>query len=228
MRDSDKREFATLLGDTAAYYDRKLAASTVAMYWQGLVDLSLEQVRFALNLHVRDPQAGQYMPKIADIRRAVEASAAADDGHPGPEEAWSIAVQAKDEAASVVWTETIADVYFMVAAPLIAEGDRIGARKAFLERYEAAVAEARRDRIKARWVASLGTNAQAREKAVRNAVAANRITEAHASMLLPAPSDTVNGEAIAMLESGMQSRETDSAEAKARILALRAILKASA
>lgn len=39
------------------------------IYWQGLKDLDLQAVRHALNTHVQNPDTGQFMPKIADVRR---------------------------------------------------------------------------------------------------------------------------------------------------------------
>ncbi len=186
MHEREKREFAGLMHATAAYYDRKLLPAVMETYWAGLADLSLEAVRAALNAHAQDPQAGQFMPKIADIRRQIELRR--DDGHPGPDEAWSIALPARDESASVVWTPLIRLAFLQVAVPLLDEGDKIAARKAFLERYEQDLAAARRRGEVAVWEPSIGTDSQGREPAVQRAIEAGRLRADHAQALLPAPS----------------------------------------
>lgn len=185
MRDDEKRAFKALMESTAAYYDRKLVAETIGIYWRGLSDLTIDQVRAALNAHAQDPQAGQYMPKIADIRRQIEANR--NDGHPGPDEAWSIALGARHEGATVIWTEQIARAFFEVAMPLLDEGDKIAARKAFLERYERELTKARREGIAARWQASLGADQRQRIEAIEQAQRQGRISADHARSLLPAP-----------------------------------------
>lgn len=194
MHEADKREFAKLLNATAAYYDRKLVPETVAIYWAGLADLTLDQVRGALNVHAQDPQAGQYMPKIADIRRAIESNR--DDGHPGPDEAWAIALPARHESASVVWTDEISRAFFEAAMPLLDEGDKIAARRAFLERYEREVASARRAGAVATWRPSLGTDPRLREEAIDHAQRTGRLGVEHARRLLPPPDPTPAGETI--------------------------------
>lgn len=221
MRDADRSEFAELLRVTAAYYDRKLTPDTVAIYWRGLADLPLEAVRGAVNAHVQDPVAGKFMPKIADIRAALEANRA-DDGHPGAEEAWSIALQARHESASVVWTEQISDAFFQAALPLLDEGDKIAARKAFQERYERELADARKAGVVAKWIASLGSNLDQREQAIEQAVRLGRITSEHGQRLLPR-SEPVTEEAMLALENGIKA--TSPEEAKSRTAALRAMLR---
>lgn len=185
MRDDEKRAFKAIMESTAAYYDRKLVPETIGIYWRGLSDLTIDQIRAALNAHAQDPQAGQYMPKIADIRRQIEVNR--DDGHPGPDEAWSIALGARHEGATVIWTEQIARAFFEVAMPLLDEGDKIAARKAFLERYERELTQARREGVAARWQASLGVDHRQRIEAVEQAQRQGRISADHARSLLPAP-----------------------------------------
>ena len=74
-----------------------------------------------------------------------------DDGRPGVEQAW--AMLPKGENDSVVWSEEMATAWG-IAAPLLADGDRIGARMAFKESYLAAVASARDQRMPPRWTPS--------------------------------------------------------------------------
>lgn len=58
-----------MLKAVADYCGKTLSAGVIAIYWQGLQDLDLIAVRRALNAHVQNPDTGQFMPKIADIRR---------------------------------------------------------------------------------------------------------------------------------------------------------------
>ncbi|MFS7082118.1 hypothetical protein ABMZ19_25175, partial [Escherichia coli] len=73
---------------------------------------------------------------------------------PGPEEAWSIAVRACDEAETVVMNDEIA-LAWGAAKPIFDLGDEVGARMAFKEVYERQVAAATGP---AKWWPSLGTD----------------------------------------------------------------------
>ena len=163
MRDEHKRAFAELMQATADYYRQPApSASTVSMYWRGLSDLEFDVVRRSFEAHMNDPQVGAYMPKLNDVRRVLQ-SAQESDGHPGPDEAWAIAVQAKDEAETVVWTQQIASAFHEAAMPLIRERDSTGARFAFRERYSRLPGQARARGEAPRWFPSLGTDPMRRE-----------------------------------------------------------------
>lgn len=56
-------------------------------------------------------------------------------GRYGAEEAWALAVQANDEAATVVWNDEISQAWEVVA-PMARSKDLIGARMAFKQAYE--------------------------------------------------------------------------------------------
>jgi hypothetical protein len=71
MRESDYADFAAMIEAVAEYCGRTLSPGVIAIYWQGLRDLDLAALRHALNAHVQNPDTGQYMPKIADIRRMI-------------------------------------------------------------------------------------------------------------------------------------------------------------
>jgi hypothetical protein len=105
-----------------------------------------------------------------------------DDGRPGPNEAWAMIPQ--DEAGSVVWTQEMAEA-FGVASPLLAEGQVIAARSAFIEYYERAIAHARAEILPPRWFPSLGHDPKQRAAAVEHAVMKGRITAERANQLLP-------------------------------------------
>lgn len=69
MQQDDFDAFSTMLQSVAEYCGKPLSPGVIAIYWQGLRDLDLAALRHALNAHVQNPDTGQYMPKIADIRR---------------------------------------------------------------------------------------------------------------------------------------------------------------
>lgn len=107
-----------------------------------------------------------------------------DDGRPGPNEAW--AMIPKDEGGSVVWSDEMAAAYG-AAAPLLAEGQAIAARMAFIEAYERLVSQARADVRPPRWTPSLGHDKRSIAAAIETAQRFGRITAEHAAILLPAP-----------------------------------------
>lgn len=113
-----------------------------------------------------------------------------DDGRPGAEEAW--AMIPRDEATSVVWSEEMAQAYGK-AAPLLDEGDKIGARMAFKEAYAKLVAEARDRKAPPKWTPSLGDDVNGRQLALIDAVRANRMGIDHATSLLAAYPDLQEG-----------------------------------
>lgn len=103
-----------------------------------------------------------------------------DFGHPGPEEAWAMCP--RDEASTVVWTDEIAEA-FGVAAPLL-ETDEVGARMAFRETYTRLLQQARDERRRPKWNASLGHDRAGRESALRDAVALGRLSRGHAEAIV--------------------------------------------
>jgi hypothetical protein len=118
-----------------------------------------------------------------------------DDGRLGSEEAW--AMLPKSEAESVVWSSEMAEAA-RISAPLLEEGDRVGARMAFKQAYERLVAAARDAGVPVDWQVSLGHDPRGREEALRIAVERGRLTLEYAqtvSPCLPAPT----GAAIALL-----------------------------
>lgn len=106
-----------------------------------------------------------------------------DDGRPGPDEAW--AQIPRDEAASVVWTDEMAEA-FGVAAPLLQAGDKVGARLAFREAYTARLVAARDQRKPPRWQVSLGHDPRGRDQALAEAVQRQRLTLEQAQAYSPA------------------------------------------
>ena len=95
-----------------------------------------------------------------------------DNGHPGPEEAWALCP--RDEDATVVWTDEIAEA-FGVARQLL-QTDEVAARMAFKETYARLLQEARNDRRPAKWTVSMGCSPSGRVEAVMHALGRGRLS----------------------------------------------------
>ncbi len=92
-----------------------------------------------------------------------------DDGHPAPNEAWAVAIQAADERNTVVWT-ALTQQAWNTALPLVQAGDKIAARPAFLETYARLLKDARAARLPASYTPSLGFDLTSRNAALTDAV----------------------------------------------------------
>lgn len=181
MQASDFDEFAQLLDDAydliGAGANKVISGGAKSMFFAAMAKYSLPTVRAALAAHCVDKVRGRFTPKPADLIEQIEASAL-NDGRPGPEEAWAIALTSRDEADTVVWTAECAEA-FMLCKPILALGDEVGARMAFKEAYARLVAQARAERLPAAWTASVGWDKSRHAAALTRAVTAG---------LLPAPS----------------------------------------
>ena len=175
MVETDAGPFVAMLRDVFGLYPqaKPLTEGQVAMFFRALAAYPVEVVAAGLDAHVKDGQRGRFPPTPSDVIAQIDGRKA-DDGRPGADEGWAIAVRARDESATVVWTEELAQAWG-VARSVIDLGDEVGARVAFREAYERLVTEARRAGVAPRWTASLGTDPGQRVATVREAVAAGRI-----------------------------------------------------
>lgn len=187
MREADHTVFIGLLDAVCGLLSRgtyRPSATNAALWFRALAAHDLATVRAAFDRHVADPQRGRFVPVPADILAQI-AGAADDDGRPGPEEAWAIALDAADEAETVVWTDDIAQAW-NIARPVFGIGDEVGARMAFREAYTRLVAAARSRGERAQWSPSLGFDGDRRRAAIEAAVSAGRLPAAELAAL-PAP-----------------------------------------
>lgn len=169
----DFEAFSALYDEVMGLYGKAVTATQKAMFFRATAQHSLKAVRAAFDAHVGDPQRGRFAPLPADIVLQIE-GAAADDGRPGPEEAWAIALQAADDTRTVVWTPEIAEAWG-VARIVLRGGDEVGARMAFREAYSRLVAEARKRREPVAWSPTLGSDQRMRDEALRIAIDAGRL-----------------------------------------------------
>ena len=213
MTRDDAERICKAVASTLSIYNREPTRDQFVLWVKALSRFSPAEVERGLSAHVSDPDAGRFPPTPAHVIAQLE-RLTPSDGHPGPEEAWAIAVQSADERDTVVWTHEIAQAWFS-AKPVFDLGDEVGARMAFREAYARLLAESRRNNAKAMWEVSAGFDPERRRVAVQRAVSMGFLPAAKMAELA-AP------QSCALLESGAA---TDSAEAKEARKQLRALME---
>lgn len=71
MQPKDKAEFLALLTSIGALYRVDLSRGVIDLWWNGMQQYDLATVRAALTAHAMNPDVGQFMPKPADVVRAI-------------------------------------------------------------------------------------------------------------------------------------------------------------
>ena len=168
-----------LIYATAEVLGQELKARAVVLMANDLSDYPVREVEAAL-ARCRAELTGR-LTLTAILERMPSAQQ-----HLLPNEAWALALASMDESETVIWTEEIAQA-LGVASPILAEGDKVGARMAFLSAYERAVTLAKSEGRRPRWTPSLGTDPQRRQMVLAEAVAAGRLPAPRAEALLPPP-----------------------------------------
>lgn len=188
--DSDFSTFSELLGemfDTLAPERGRPDAKRALTWFKVLAPYPLAAVVAGVEGHMRRPVTGRTLPIPSDIVAQIDALVA-DDGRPGPEEAFTIAMAGRDEQVTVVWTSEIAEAWG-VARHNMATGDEVGARMAFREKYNAIIEAGRRNGTALTWQVAEGFDPVLRVEALRVAAAQGRIPHesVSAAQALPAP-----------------------------------------
>lgn len=209
MNDQQVAGLAAAICATAEAMGQEMGPRTAAMMAEDLCAYPVAAVRAALKA-CRLEVKGKLV--MADIMQRVQAT----DGRPGKDEAWSIALAASDERETVVMTAEIQQA-MAAATPVLAVGDKIGARMAFMSAYERLVIKARAEALPTTWSISLGFDQARRVTAIESAVRMRLISNDAVTQYLAdvqiAPI-TTDGQAIAGLLTG--SAIQPSLELKAR------------
>jgi hypothetical protein len=144
------------------------------IYFGGLTDISQEQLGVAFR---RARYELKWFPKLAELRGLAGALPdVANDGRPGPEEAWARMPKGERiEDDSIVWCEE-ERIAYGACRSLLLDGDQIGARMAFKERYEKELAEAHSSRRAAQWTMSAGYDIEHRLATLATAVQERRMS----------------------------------------------------
>lgn len=101
-------------------------------------------------------------------------------------EAWALALTGQDEMETVIWTNEVAAA-MSVAGPVLALGDKVGARMAFIGAYEREVAQAKAEGRKPEWTVSLGHSPERRQTAIDEGIKKGLLEAPKVDHLLPAP-----------------------------------------
>jgi hypothetical protein len=139
-----------------------------------------------------------------------------DDGHPAPNEAWAVAIQAADERNTVVWT-TLTQQAWNTALPLVQAGDKIAARPAFLETYARLLKEARAARLPASYSPSLGFDLTSRNAALTDAVSKGLLAHDQVSDHLQLPAAAPAFNPVALLAGKVEASPGANAKILARL-----------
>ena len=198
MLPTEKPSFAAALIKTFRLAGKDITSDLelIADWLDEFIDYPMAALESALRQHRR---ASVYPPKPADIYRYLD-GAQADDGRPGPDEAWGLLVRLiRDERETGVLTEEMR-AGWQACQPILDLGDEVGARKCFLEVYSRAIAESRQNHRPARWTVTLGTDQQLRTRRLTEAVEARRIGVDQAHALMPGPTPVSLDQVAGLLE----------------------------
>ena len=72
MQSSDRTAFAKLMTGLAELYEKEITETGLEIWWGAMDRFDFQDVKMAMNVHVRDSGRGQFMPKPADVIRAIE------------------------------------------------------------------------------------------------------------------------------------------------------------
>lgn len=206
-------QLAAAIVATAETLGQTISATAAEMMADDLAEFGRDEIKAALRACRRE-LAGKLT--LSAILQRIHA----EDGRPGRDEAWAIALQAGDERDTVVLTGEIMAA-LQVARPILEARDKVGARMAFLGAYDRLIAHARQEAQPVKWEVSLGFDPDLRIRAIEQARNLGRLPAAEASRLLlqyaqEAPSP--NGLAIAGLLTGNSSKPDPQTREKLRAI----------
>lgn len=69
MKPDEKQKFFVMLSDVMSYYKQDTSAFMLNVFWDACHAVDYEVVVKAINAHVKDPDKGQFAPKVADLVR---------------------------------------------------------------------------------------------------------------------------------------------------------------
>jgi hypothetical protein len=167
----------------AEAFGEALTEQRQEIYCGGLADISQDRLQVAFR---RARYELKWFPKLAELRELAGALGGdLKDSRPGPEEAWARMPKGERmEDDSIVWCEEERSAY-SACRGLLMNGDQIGARMAFKERYERELAEARSQGRPVRWIMSAGYDIDHRLTTLATAVQERRLSLESALNFVP-------------------------------------------
>ena len=164
---------------TAEILGQELKPAAVSLMVQDLREYPANEVNNALT-RCRAEIKGR-LTLSAIIERIPSANA-----FPTPNEAWAIALGSIDENDTVIWTGEISEA--MGASQAILDiGDKVGARMAFVEKYQKLIDASKSEGKKPVWAASLGCDPARRENVINEGVRKGLLPPQDVENLLPPP-----------------------------------------
>jgi len=197
LSSDDRAQLAGAICATAETLGQTISAAAAELMAEDLAVFAQTDIRKALQACRRE-LTGKLT--LAAVLQRIQA----EDGRPGKDEAWAIAMTTNDEFETVVLTDEI-QMALAAAKPVLDAGDKIGARMAFISAYERFVSQARDDVKPVNWHVSVGFDASRRVEAITKAVQLQRIPQERGHLYLAdlrvAPV-TDDGRALAGLITG--------------------------
>lgn len=75
METNDMPAFAQIMAGLGELYGKPVSEALIELYWIALKRFDIANIRQAVNMHINNPDAGQFMLKPADIVRYLEGNA---------------------------------------------------------------------------------------------------------------------------------------------------------
>jgi hypothetical protein len=150
----------------AEAFEKSITSQRLKIYAKTLAPLGKERLQVAFGRALREKK---FFPTVAELIELAGVDPA-QDGRPGPEEAWQMCPRTEEQ--SVVWTAEMAEAFGLVRL----DGDLVAARMAFREKYSQLVAEARSRGQPVEWQVSLGWDAPGRVEVLARAVSERKIS----------------------------------------------------
>ncbi|MGA3827370.1 hypothetical protein [Pseudomonas chlororaphis] len=207
-------ELAAGICATAETLGQTISATAARLMAEDLAAFPPQDIRKALQ-SCRRELTGKFT--LGAVMQRIQA----EDGRPGKDEAWAIAMTTNDEFETVVLTDEI-QMALAAAKPVLDAGDKVGARMAFISAYERFVGQAREDAKPVNWHVSVGFDANRRIQAITKAVEMQRIPQERGRLYLADLSVTPiteDGRAVVALLTGEVS--TPSPKLRAKLEAVR-------
>ena len=207
LADHEQDRLVELLVATAEVIGDQLRPTAVAYMVRDLSCYPLAQLERALDGCRRELKGRLSLAAVLER---------IDDGHPAPNEAWAVAIQAADERNTVVWT-TLTQQGWSAVLPLMLAGDKIAARQAFLETYSRLLKEARAARLPASYTPSLGFDLASRSAALSDALSKGLLAHEQVSEHLQLTAATPAFNSVALLAGKVEAAPGANAKTLARL-----------
>ena len=69
MKPDDRKRFITTLVGVYGFFDRELSEFSIRIWSEALADEAINDIENAFSRHLKDPSAGRFLPRPADILR---------------------------------------------------------------------------------------------------------------------------------------------------------------